>query len=85
MALYLISYDLMNHKTHGEYEELQKDLKRLGAQKVLLSGWALQSNVDAEAIRDRLRRFMHEEDRILVAEVTNNWASAWTLSSINEL
>jgi hypothetical protein len=45
----------------------------------------LQSNVDAEAIRDRLRRFMHEDDRMLVAEITNNWASCWTLFSINEL
>jgi hypothetical protein len=37
MALYLVGYDLMNHKTQGEYEELMKELKRLGAQKVLLS------------------------------------------------
>ena len=85
MALYLVGYDLMNHKTQGEYEELMKELKRLGAQKVLLSQWVLQSNVDAEAIRDRLRKFMHEDDRMLVAEITNNWASCWTLFSINEL
>jgi len=32
MALYLISYDLLNTKTFGDCEELIKGLRRMGAQ-----------------------------------------------------
>jgi hypothetical protein len=32
MALYLISYYLLNKKAFGEYEDLIHELKRLGAQ-----------------------------------------------------
>jgi hypothetical protein len=85
MALYLISYDAINGESAEKYKELIRDLEHLNAKQVLASDWVMKSNVDAEAIRDRLRKFLHEDDRILVAEITNNWASAHTLYSINDL
>jgi CRISPR/Cas system-associated endoribonuclease Cas2 len=85
MALYLISYDLMHHESHGQYDELIEDLEHLKARQILSSDWVIKTNADAEAIRDRLRRFMDEDDRIIVAEITSNWASAHTLFSINDL
>jgi hypothetical protein len=33
MALYLVGYDLMNHKTQGEYEELMKRTETAGSAK----------------------------------------------------
>jgi hypothetical protein len=39
--------------------------------------WVLRSSPKADAIRDWLVKFVHEDDRILVAEVNErNWA-AW--------
>ena len=44
--LYLISYD-MEDGTSEEYEEVRERLLRLGAKKVLLSQWALNSPLTA--------------------------------------
>ena len=85
MALYLISYDLLNHKTFGQYEELIKELERLGAQRVLFSEWVWRSSDTSEAIRNHLGKFMHTDDRILVSEITANWASWNALVNINNV
>ena len=86
MALYIVSYDLLNKKTFGDYEELIAELKRLGAQKILYSDWGLNNDATSVVIRDHLRKFMHADDRILVAEIgTTNWASYKLLFNIKEL
>ncbi len=76
MALYLISYDLLNHKTFGQYEELIQELERIGAKKVLYSEWVMSNTATSIAIRDHLAKYVHTDDRILVSELsTTNWAS----------
>jgi len=84
MALYLISYDLIG-KSYDQYEDLINELRRLGAQKVLLSQWAWRSSDTAVAIRDHLRKFMHPNDRILVNEIGATWASWNILIDLNKV
>ena len=84
MALYVISYDLIG-KSYDQYETLIAELERLGAHRVLLSQWALRNNSTSEQIRDHLYPFMHPNDRVLVTEITGNWASRNTLINLNSV
>lgn len=85
MALYLISYDLMNHATFGQYETLIGELRKLGAQRVLLSEWLLRSNSASTDICKFLMNYIHVNDRLLVSEITANWASYKVLVDINKM
>lgn len=84
MSLIQISYDLRNHATMNQYEELIKELERLGAKKVQLSEWMWQSTNTPVQIRDHLRRFIHDTDRLLITAV-NDWASWNSLTRINDI
>jgi hypothetical protein len=75
MPLYLISYDLLNKATFGEYETLIAEIKRLGGVKALYSEWAIRRTESSVVLRDHLKQFIHSSDRILVCEITTNWAS----------
>jgi hypothetical protein len=83
MPLYLVSYDLLNKATFGDYENLIAALKTLGAQRVLYSQWVLRNAATSEQIRDHLTPHMHAADRLLVCEMTANWASRGALVNIN--
>jgi hypothetical protein len=77
MSLYIVSYDLDHSEEFGEYEYFHAELQKTRAQKVLQELWVLRSALKADAIRDSLVKFVHRDDRILVAEVSErNWA-AW--------
>jgi hypothetical protein len=84
MALYIISYDLIG-KSYDQYETLIAELHRIGAKRVLLSQWAFRSNNTSEEIRDHLFPFMHANDRLLVTEITQNWASRGALIDLNSM
>jgi hypothetical protein len=84
MALYQISYNLCNHTTMNQYEELIGELKRLGAKKVQLSEWFWRGDSTPEQFRDHLLKFVHQSDRLLVTTVSD-WASWNALVSINEI
>ena len=75
MALYLSSYDLRNHATMNQYQELFAALEAMGARRILLSEWAIRRNETSVVIRNHLRQFIHAQDRLLVSELsTTNWA-----------
>jgi hypothetical protein len=77
MSLYLVSCDLGHRKEFGEYEYFHAELRKFRAKKLLQATWALRSSLHSEAIRDSLTKFVHADDRILVAEISaTNWA-AW--------
>jgi hypothetical protein len=84
--VYLISYDLLNHATFGQYEELIGALRKLGAQRVLLSQWVVRRGETSVVLRDHLKKFIHAQDRVLVSEIsTSNWASLNLMFDINSL
>jgi hypothetical protein len=87
MASYLIAYDLIKRTEH-DYEELWAELRRLKAHKTQLSLWLLSSSSSAKVVHDQLKKYMHEEYRLWVAEFqkgrhmysnaiggTNDWIS----------
>lgn len=86
MALYLISYDLLNKATFGEYETLIAEIQKLGGKRALLSEWAIRRNETSVVLRDHLQKFIHATDRILVCEIsTTNWASGSLLTDLKKI
>lgn len=86
MAVYLISYDLLNKATFGEYEGLIKELERLGAKHILYSEWLWRSDNTAMEITKHLREFIHGFDRIMVIAVDlSNGAIANLMCRIKDI
>jgi hypothetical protein len=86
MALYLISYDLLNHAQFGEYESLIAEIRRLGGQKALYSQWAMRRTETSVQLRDHLQKFIHATDRILVCAISEtDWASGHLLCNLNQI
>ena len=76
MKTYLISYDLIKPETLPEYIRLFNTIK--SAQfwaKPLRSVWLVKTTLSSAQIRDELRKVTDPNDKILVIEITNNWAS----------
>ncbi len=86
MSLYIVSYDLEHPQEFGEYEYFHAELRKTRAQKVLQDAWILRSALKADAIRDWLAKFVHRDDRVLVAEISErNWAAWKALGEIREV
>lgn len=69
---YLVSYDLL--RPGQNYDGLINAIKQLGGKRVLLSAWAFYSTATAVQLRDHLRQFIDQNDRLLVTGI-NGWAS----------
>lgn len=85
MPLYIVSYDLLGEPSIEAYEPLIRELQRLGAQEILRSEWALRASNTSVEIRDHFRQYLRPGDRILVTEITANWASLNALTDLNKV
>ena len=82
LKLYLVSCDLLHE---GDYASLRARLRTFEALPVLANQWALHSTHTADQLKDILKDFLHEGDRIVVAEVGAERASRRALSNLKEL
>jgi hypothetical protein len=75
MSLYLVGYELAHSDEFSEYEYFYRELQKFRTRRVMQNLGVLRSSLDAETIRNALVKFVHADDRILVAEVSGvNWA-----------
>jgi len=84
--LYLITYDL--NAPGQRYQELYDTLKSWGAQRVLLSTWVLRraGALDTTKMVNMLRvHLIDANDRLLVTEMTTNWATYNAMVDINTI
>jgi hypothetical protein len=72
MAKLLITYDL---KPENDYPRLWAALRAMGACKPLLNGWVVDVQFTAPQMRDHLKKFIDEDDRLLVVSLSGGWAS----------
>jgi hypothetical protein len=79
MNIFLVSYDL--DKPGQDYPRIIERLKALGALRVLYSEWILQGNYSAVNLRDDLRQYIDQNDKLLVVALTGE--VAWTSLMIN--
>lgn len=85
MALLVIGYDLIKHK---DYPKLWEEMDRLGAHKVIRDFYLVSLNNTASQVRDHLKQFVDDDDRVFVVEFskkpqftkalvgTNDWINA---------
>ena len=79
---WLISYDL--DAPGQNYKQLDDELVRVGAVRVLASQWVLESQYSAVQLRDHFRLFIDSSDRLLVSTL-GPWASWNIMIDINKL
>lgn len=85
MPIFAISYDLIKRK---DYEPLWAELRRIGAQRYLLSQWAVRraDSVTAGNLLDHLKGFVDADDRLFVTRIdTADWASWNALIDLNKV
>lgn len=76
MKTYIISYDLIGSETLLDYRKLIDIIKTVDYwAKPLKSVWLVKTNLSSEQIRNELMKVVDSNDKLLVIEVTNNWAS----------
>ena len=82
--LYVISYDL--RKPGRDYDPLYDALEQEGAERILQSQWALKIGLPGQAkvLRAEFKRFIDNNDRLLVTEV-DDWAGRKLKFSPNDL
>jgi hypothetical protein len=82
LKLYLVSCDLLHE---GDYASLKARLRTFEARQVLDNQWALHSTHTAAELKEILRQFLDERDRIVVTEVGAERASRRALCNLLEL
>jgi len=82
LKLYLITCNLIHE---GDYASLRSRLRTFEARPVLENQWALHSTHTAAQLKDILKEFIHDGDRIVVAEVGAERASRRALSDLSGL
>lgn len=73
MAAKIVCYDL--DKPGQDYKDLISRLEELGADRIQYSVWLINTNWGTADLRDDLRRFVDENDRIIVAGLDGS--AAW--------
>lgn len=71
MATHIITYDLLSPVQN--YHSFLDALKKMGAQRILLSTWLLQTDSEPADILESLSRYMDSNDRLFVAGL-QSWA-----------
>ena len=82
LKLYLVTCDLLQE---ADYASLRARLLTFEARAVLANQWALHSTHTASQLKDILKEFIHDGDRIVVAEVGAERASRRALSNLTGL
>lgn len=75
MASFFFCYDLIApHKDYARITQGIKDLPNSSHQKVLESTWVIDYKGKAAAILEHLKKYSDENDRLMVVEVTTDFA-----------
>jgi hypothetical protein len=82
LKLYSVTLELTDS---GDYHSLQERLRALGATKIVAHQWALRTTHSAIELKDILRGFLAENDRIVVAELGAECASRRALANLAKL
>jgi hypothetical protein len=80
--LYSVTLELADQ---GDYRSLRERLRAFGATQIIASQWALRTTHSAVELKDILRRFLAEKDRIVVAELGAECASRRALANLADL
>lgn len=82
MAVYVLAYDLLSKER--DYSEFLEAVKVFQYERLTENTWLIQGAMTATFIRDQLRKFVDEGDRIFVGELSgaHAWANPLTPSKL---
>lgn len=85
MKTYLISYDLLNKGIY-DYEILIDHIKTYSYwAKPLESVWFIKTEKSVSSVRDELKSYAAEKDKILVIDVTGaNWGTSFLSKKVTD-
>tara|TARA_R110000851_G_scaffold270099_1_gene422754 strand:- start:135 stop:416 length:282 start_codon:yes stop_codon:yes gene_type:complete len=76
MAIFVISYDLINESGSADYEPLWKALRERGCHRTQDSVWLGNFNNGAKVVHDHFKQYLDSDDRLMVSELTKiHWFS----------
>ena len=78
MTKYLVTYDLRGRdETSKDYEDLIKEIKSFDHVKLQKSVWLIKSDLEASEIRDLLKLWTDDNDRLYVTPISRgaSWRS----------
>jgi len=81
LKLYLVTCDFLHE---GDYASFHERLRTLQARQLLASQWALRSTHSAAQLKEILRGFLDDGDRIVVTEIGGEWASRRALCNLGD-
>lgn len=75
MKKFFISYDLVGRNRNQDYQQIENLLINANAERVLINLWVYEGDryQNTVNVRDALRSYMSNNDRLLVIEATE-WA-----------
>lgn len=82
LKLYLVSCEFV---TGGDYASFREKLRTMEATQILAHQWALRTRFSAAELKDQLRQYLDEQDRITVAEVGEEKASRRAKADLTRL
>ncbi len=82
LKLYLVSCEFV---TSGDYASFREKLRTLEATQILGHQWALRTRFSAAELKEMLRQFLDERDRITVVEAGEERASRRARTDLTRL
>ena len=82
--IHMIAYDLKEpNDTAGDYERVIGGIKLAYPTWCHLekSVWLVETDLDASAVRDAMKKLIYETDILFVAKLSGNWAS-WNIGKV---
>ncbi len=83
MAIFIVSYDLHNHR---DYDSIHEAMGEVGAVKLLESVWGVELNNTPSEVREWMQSHLDEDDSILVVQIKPrpSWATRKIKSPAND-
>lgn len=72
MKDFIIDYDL--NKDGQNYPELISAIKKFNYHELCKSSWVIKSDLTCKEIRDNLKKYIDDNDKLFVAEISD-WSS----------
>lgn len=84
MPPYVVTYDLVKEESSAAYKPLIDDLKERGAQKYQMSSWLVALDNTAADVHAHYRKFLDENDKLMVSELTRNHTQDLNFKGTNQ-
>src|SRR5688572_21143524 len=83
MAIYAVSYDLINELSDHDYQPLWDEFDRLKAHKTQYSTYLLNSAMTPQQIVEHFKKFADDDDRVMAIKFTPSPTGHWYTNAMD--